>query len=504
MPDLTARAETALKKLIARDGSGLYTSNGLLFNHTIFGRDVSMISRWLLELGPDYRTTVREVVLELSRLQGLRYRGISEEEPGRILNEYKEYAKWQAPWWLKNANRAIGLVWGGTWQHELGYVGLDSTPLYILLVTEIAHEDRSILDAMVTRRDGTKVLVRQCLLEAIRWVMDHRERHGFVASRRRNPISLFFQSWRDSHLAYLYPNGQLASLSRPVVYLEVQANAIDALRAASALLGRDLPTDANAWRSSADALAALTLERFWLEDRSSFAVALDPNNNGHLVPVPTPGSSSGWLLGSTIFDHQPAASVQKWISAIVRQLGSSEFMTPVGVRARGNGSDAGLGVADYHGSWTAWPVDTYMLARGLRRQGLPELAAEYESRLTAAVERAGSFYEFFLVSPAGEVLWRPHEKPAVKPVRRINIQILPERDLGWTITACLMIGRQSIKAVAHERWRTTLQHEVLGHLRRQSPHTQTDAPFGVRNKRGALRVTRKALSALAREYIFHK
>ncbi len=502
MSEMHRRAERALEKLITDDGAGLYTSNGLLFNHTVFGRDVSMMSRWMLELGHRYRPVAHDVILTLARLQGIRVNRRSEEEPGRILNQYKSYAKWRATWALKNGGRIAGLLWGGSLSHELTFIGIDTTPLYILLVCEYAESTPGIFEEVVTRRDGTQVTIRESVMEALHWMNLHRQSHGFLARRRRNVLSLFFESWRDSHLAYLYPSGRLASLSRPVAHLEVQVLYVDALRAAAKALPNEHLTAA--WKQHGDELAALTVERFWMADYGYFTMALDPDRKGLLHPIPTPASSPGWMLDSTIFDGIPADEQRKYVEAIVRRLGSSDFITKAGIRARGNGSDSGLGVADYHGSWTVWPMDTYKYARGLRRHGLPGLAHEMEQRVLRAVNEGGSFYEYFLVSPAGEVLWRPHAKPAKKSTRHINIQIIPERDLGWTIVACLLIGRQHIKAVSTAAWRGELEDEVLTHLRHQTEHPQTEYPFDVRRVRGAFKVAIKASVAVFQEYVLKR
>jgi hypothetical protein len=297
-------------------------------------------------------------------------------------------------------------------------------------------------------------------------------------------------------------------LSRPIMYLEIQIACIDALRAAADLLGHDLPQQATEWEAAARELVNTVQDKFWLEDSQMFAMALDPSRSGYLTPMPTPASSQGWLLDSTFFDGLPDKMRRNYLEAIVRRLSSSEFMTAAGLRARGNGSDAGLGLADYHGSWTVWPVDSYIYARGLRRQGLPDLAAEIEARVLHAVGMSDSFYEFFLVSPAGEVLWQPHQKVSIRPKREVNLQILPERDLGWTTSACyLMSHRKDVNQNKRPTamWRTQLQSEVLNHLKNQPPHHQDSRhPFGVRKYRGAIRVAEIAISALAEEYIFKR
>ena len=78
---------------IADDGTGWYTGKGVLFNHTIFGRDVAMISLWTMSLGPEFRDAARGTIHSLCKFQGLKKNDLNEEEPGRILNEYKPYKK---------------------------------------------------------------------------------------------------------------------------------------------------------------------------------------------------------------------------------------------------------------------------------------------------------------------------------------------------------------------------------------------------------------------------
>lgn len=502
--DMSA-AEMAFWELHADDGTGLRTSTGLLFNHTVFARDVAMIARWILPLGKDYHAISREVILTLCWHQGVENNRRAEEQPGRIHNEYRKFAVWQAPAPMKLAGRLVSLLWGGDWQEYTSYVAVDTTPLFVQLVCAYATQvDRDILDAVVLRHDGQQANVGQCLDEAMAWMVKQRDNTGLMAVKRTNPLSLNFQIWKDSHTALVHGNGRLATLSRPIAYLDTQFLVVDALRAAADLLEAKNEVLAGEWRQIARELVATTLERFWEPGQKRFYVALEHNRRGEWQPVTTPGSNVGWMLDSTFFDGLAA---EVYIEAIARQLFGANFLTPAGVRCRAIGSDDWLKVADYHGSWAVWPVDSYVFARGLRRQGLPELAADLEQRLLRSVELAGSFYEYFLVTPNNQVLYKPHhlvirgERKKYRKLPKVRVQILPERELAWTISACMLLQKGRAFTAPTAKWAQELQYELAPQLISLDT-VAIEPPFIPATYLGAVRVARVSLGQWLREYIF--
>ncbi len=499
--------EKAFWELNADDGTGLRTSTGLFYNHTVFARDVAMIARWILPLGKNYQQVSREVILTLCWHQGVETNPRAEEQPGRIHNEYRKFSAWQAPMGVKTIGRLVSLLWGGNLHEYTSYIAVDTTPLFVQLVCAYATQvDRGILDEVAVRHDGREVRVGQCLKEAIDWIVHHRQGYGLIANARSNPLSLYYEVWKDSHTALIHNNGRLASLSRPVAYLDTQLLAVDALRAAAGLLAAENLESSQSWLKIADELVEVTLERFWEPGEQRFYAALDHDRQGKWRPVMAEGSNSGWLLDSTFFDNLEG---KPYMEAIVRQLLGPDFLTPAGIRARAVGSDKWIKAADYHGSHTVWPVDNYVFARGLRRQGLPQLAEVVEQRLLRAVEKAGAFYEYFLVASDGRVVYEPHRvvkeryQSRYRRLPRMPVQILPERQLAWTISACLLIQKGSTQAAPSNTWAQALQEKLVPHL--LEVETENDeVPFVPALYRGAGRITQIAIEQWVREYIFRR
>ncbi len=494
-------AETAFWALRADDGTGIRTSNGVLFNHTIFARDVSMIGRWIIELGPDFHIIAKEIILTLGYHQGVEDRPEAEEQPGRIHNEYRDYGSWKGPWWLKLGGRAVSLLWGGNLRHELTYIALDTTPLFILLVCRYVDlVGPEILDETVLRRDGQWATVRECLESSLDWLAAHQTKEGFIAAKRRNPTELFYQTWRDSHTAYIHTDGRNLNLSRPNVYLEPQFMAVDAWRYATKVF----PDRADLYNTRAQILADRILERFWDEKTHYFWGALESTKSGKLLPMRTPTSAAGWLLDSTVFDGIPEAQREMYLSGIMSRLAQDDFVTPVGLRARAKGSDSMLKVADYHGSWTVWPVDCFVYSRGLHRQGFNKLAIEHEKRLFAGINTTGSYNEYFLVTPDNRVLYHPHHVPKNLKVPTIPVQIIPEHNLAWTIAAALLIERGALPRVqgAAADWQRDFEKTMLQNLPAIVINPVEDIPFRPGNKRGAARIVELASRKWISEYVF--
>ena len=134
----------SVKKLVARSrGTGMDTSEGVLFNHTVSGRDRVITAADLLATSPQI---ARQTILALARLQGVRLRRRSEEEPGRIHNEHRDLVFWDGPPSLRLFfGYVLSPVWGGTRRGYTTYFAADSTPLYVLLVCRYAALDPSIL-----------------------------------------------------------------------------------------------------------------------------------------------------------------------------------------------------------------------------------------------------------------------------------------------------------------------------------------------------------------------
>ena len=190
----------------------------------------------------------------------------------------------------------------------------------------------------------------------------------------------------------------------------------------------------------------------------------------------------------------------------MHRLAQDDFVTPVGLRARAKGSDSSLKVADYHGSWTVWPVDTFVYARGLHHHGFDKLAVEQEKRLFAGINTTGSYNEYFLVTPENKVLYHPHHVPKGMKLPKVPVQIIPEHNLAWTIAAALLIEKGALPHMHGKAavWQKDFEQGLIEWLPPLVQNPIEEIPFRPANKLGAARIAELASRKWISEYVFHQ
>jgi hypothetical protein len=185
-------------------------------------------------------------------------------------------------------------------------------------------------------------------------------------------------------------------------------------------------------------------------------------------------SNAGWMLATSFFDDLPETQRAALVGGIVRMLFSAELLTPAGIRGRGL-ADHNPCFRNYHEN--VWPVDTAAIARGLRRQGLDELAEQLEARLLNVANMLGGVFEFVTVDAQGRVLDpRLTAAGAARlfggPVPGLPTEMVPDEPMGWTATALLAVKRDRAARARAGRtvaerlavrpdWLTDLTGEVL-------------------------------------------
>jgi hypothetical protein len=471
----------------AAHGTGIDTSAGPLFNHSVWARD-RIISAF--DLLPEQPEVARQTILTLARLQGTRRTVRSEEEPGRIHNEQRDLLHWRAPLHLKALfGLLIAPLWGGSPRGYITYFGSDSTPLFVSLVAAYASIRPDIVDELVVRHDGSTASIATAVREAARWIESHLSADVLVEVPKHNVFSLPPQIWRDSPTSNFDEHGRMANVVEPMAYLDVQALAADALEDAATLVRDDAGHD----RTWPDALAAearrireATRRTFWMDDEAYYAFAADRDAGGRRRVLRAVQSDAGWLLATRFFDGMPAADKARHIGGVVRTLFSPDLLTPVGIRGRSL-RDHDPRFRNYHED--VWPMDTFMIARGLRRQGFHELADELEARLVNSTAALGGAWEFVVVDDAGRDVdprVRAPREPAAgaRPpadARALPSEMLPEADIGWTATALLRIKRDRaarfhaargqtaaarLKPAARDECVTELTAEILARIGR--------------------------------------
>jgi glycogen debranching enzyme len=465
-------------------GHELYGSGDRLFSYAIFGRDSVTAGDTLLHLRPDVG---RDIILTLARLQGTVDAPLgphsNEEERGKIHHEHRTlYVDGRRiPPASERLLRELAGRWGGDETSLTYYGSVDATPLFVRLVARYcATHGESILAESVTRRNGGQSTVRDSVLAGVNWITAKMDASplGLVEFQRRNPQGIPFQVWKDSNTSYIHRDGTLANSDAPIAAVEVQGYAYDALLGAAHLF----ESRAVEWRERAQALRERIIRSLWMPAESYFAMGLDRDVGGRPRWIESIASNGALLLDTSLFDGRPAAEL--YVGGLVRRICSPDFLTEVGVRCRGLSEGGVVDFQDYHGEWTVWMKETFDVARGLERQGLPRLARQIGIRLLNAVNIAGAHVEFLYVSPDQRVMYdfRARDVRSAEPEVIIGTN-QPEAPITWTVTAALALkswlgAKRKFFGTAgapdSEPWRQALEAETLGQVPELNIHRTSD------------------------------
>jgi glycogen debranching enzyme len=230
------------------------------------------------------------------------------------------------------------------------YYGSQTTPaLFVLALSELWHWTGD--DAYLRRH----IDVARRALEWARRFGDLDD-DGFLEYRRRSPLGLRNQAWKDSDEAIRYSDGSI--VEGPTATVEEQAFYILALeRMAEILVVLDDE------RGSADYLArARELRRrwhdtFWMADERFYAMALD----GRKRRVRSIASNPGHALGAGIVPLGHAR-------AVADRLLAPDMFSGWGVRTLSDRHPSYNPFAYHLGS--VWPVEQATFALGFKRYGL--------------------------------------------------------------------------------------------------------------------------------------
>jgi glycogen debranching enzyme len=324
---------------------------GLPWYMSIFGRDSILTSMQALPFLPDLaHTTLRALAIS----QGTRLDDFREEEPGKILREFRygESAAFEEQ------------------PHSPYFGGADITSLFVVLMDEY-H-----------RWTGDDQLVRQFEPEtraALSWIDEYADLmgNGYVSYAQRNHESgVENQCWKENWDAISYQDGRLPG--NPRATCELQGYAYDArLRAArlARVAWRDERYAARLEKQAADLKRRFNRD-FWVPEGGYFALALEADGS----KVDALSSNIGHLLWSGIVDSSRA-------QAVVDHLMGPRLFSGWGIRtlAAGEGRYNPVG---YHVG-TVWPFDNSFIAWGLRRYGYKDEAA----RIAQGILESAEFFE---------------------------------------------------------------------------------------------------------------
>lgn len=445
----------------------MYASSDTLFRGAVFGRDSLVVAEDLMTLRPQL---VKRILLTLARLQGLKRYTANEEEPGKIIHEYRT----RVVDGRALSGRPLEIFenlsqrWGGDKDNLIYYGSVDSTPHFIRTLCEYCDfYSPRVLWQKVVRRDGQTVIMLDVVIEALAWLESKIDSSssGLLEYHAYNHEGIKNQAWKDSNEFYVHENGRFVNHSKPVASIEVQGLAYDALISAAEYV----PNRADELKNKAYKLRDRTIELLWQAPKKYFALGTDFSQNGSLRLIRTTTANPASLLNSAFFDELAQPDKEKYVGDIVRNIMGTDFLTDAGIRSRALSEANLIPFWDYHGSYVSWPKETYDIAKGLRRQGFPELAKQLENRLLNVVRKNRGYPEFLYVDARGRVLGsssRAHRHTHALLVRSTNV---PESIQAWTVSAifAIMADRRPGLRIGRYRqkpWQVKLEKEVLTHI----------------------------------------
>lgn len=326
--------------------------------HALFGRDSLITSLQVLPERPDVATATLRA---LAALQGTADDPETDEEPGKIIHEYRPQAE----------KRFADMGWPVR-DGELRYYGSADGTSWFLVVLDALGDDALTEELADSWR------------AAAQWLERTLERGGGLVryGPRRASGGLVQQGWRDTtdpRAAYgggiLDADGQMPE--PPLADADTQATAVAALRATARLSG-DLR-----WRSLADRTVELIAGAFTPE---TMAIA----NGGRRVAGA--GSQLGWLLWA---DAVPEADREAYAERLCRP----DVLTEFGLRTL-SAEHPQFAVDAYHRG-AAWPFDSWLGWGGLRAAGRETEAEQVRQGVLAAVDALGDAPELYAVTEDG-------------------------------------------------------------------------------------------------------
>jgi glycogen debranching enzyme len=330
--------------LIRIDGMTTLTA-GIPWFAAPFGRDglISSFQSLLFTSAPS-----KETLLFLSRYQGKEINVERDEEPGKILHEY----------------RRGEMARTGEIPHRPYYGSVDATPLYLVLADEYVNFTN---DLELVRNIGPNIEA------AVRWILARCESdpRGLLTYTVGHGGRLRNQGWKDSSDGVCFPDGRL--VSGPIALVEVQGYAVDGLERAARLLARIGRTELVARAEARAEALREAIEKLYFDESGACALAID----GEGVAAMTQTSNAGHLLFSSAVSNERARSIASGL--LVGGLWSGW-----GIRTL-SAAHAAYNPLSYHRG-SIWPHDNSLIAFGMARYGWTRdafqvLRAMYEASL---------------------------------------------------------------------------------------------------------------------------
>ena len=335
------RSVSDLYLLLTDAKGGAYPYAGIPWYNTVFGRDGIITALQTLWFDP---SIAKGVLKRLSTTQAATANIERDQQPGKIVHE----------------TRTGEMVELNELPFGRYYGSVDSTPLFVMLIEAYWRRthDNSFVASLWPN-----------ITRALHWIETFGDSDGdsFLEYARSSHTGLVQQGWKDSDDSVFHADGTLAE--GPIALCEVQGYAFAAYRAAANLaewLGKD--TDRDRFLARADELQRKFSERFWSDELSCFALALDGKKDRCEVRT----SNAGHALWTGIADRSHAVSTARVL------MGPSMF-SGWGVRTVSS-QEIRYNPISYHNG-SVWPHDNAIVAAGLSKYGFKSAANQTFSAL---------------------------------------------------------------------------------------------------------------------------
>ncbi len=386
---------------------------------TLFGRDSLLVALFLADKFP---ALLQATVTRLAQLQGTSTNTHSEEQPGRIIHEFRN----------SDDPVAQDITEREGWQWPY-YGSIDSTPLFILGCKKL--DEFGVIDwqQQIVRNDK-EVSLRQVFEDAVGWVLFNLSKSelGLMETHKSFETSIDNQTWKDSFDSGSYADGQLAF--GKVSSSEVQAQTYDALRYAAEVLSEFGSTELVVLVDDARQALLDGFKEFYILDTDIRIAHGVGYVDGQPKPMEILSSNIGHLLGTQLLDDVEVEGLSEWI---VDSLFSPELLAGAGVRSLATNA-VRYRPGGYH-CGNVWLWESALFAIKLKEIGQNDLARELALRVSEACKEFGGYPEF----ARGEDVIAFNElvidvwDPVIERLNRIEQP--PQQIQAWTVAGLLAL-----------------------------------------------------------------
>jgi glycogen debranching enzyme len=346
---------------------------GIPWFATMFGRDSIIAAYQSLMLNPQLAAqTLRVLALH----QGKEKNDWRDEEPGKILHEYRE----------GEMTRAGEMPFGPY------YGSVDATPLWLILLSETFNwtADEQLVKDMLPHA-----------YRALEWIDSYGDLDddGFVEYQRRSSKGLANQGWKDSWDAIMHRDGEVAKA--PIALCEVQGYVYEAKYRMASLMRSfgDIRTADKLKKESAE-MARRFEKAFWMPKLGFYAMALDRDKRQTQVISSNPGH----LLFTRMLAQDRA-------KAITQRFMHDDMFSGWGWRTMSR-SERIFNPLSYHRG-SIWPHDNSLIAHGM---ALYEFREPANRLFTTLFQAALNFRDYRLPELFCGIERREHDEPVQYPV----------------------------------------------------------------------------------------